>query len=299
MSITLRLASGEDAVHLEQAARIQIGIDRLNDAVPVIAVPVSAPDPVSDLLEALGAVLRRDDADAAVCPAGLLSAGLPPDVEVAAILRDTDPAYRWISRGKAGPGALPHGTSILTWDDVARAQILYRHPGFEVISAPGWTKVFEGLRQGTWGAACLPLEIVEAGSLWGLDSLRIPEDEIVPAIGQGSVALLVRAGSSDPLLKRLDEPGRANRLRLESVFWWNAMDVPSTVVTARACVAHGRARIEGLVVDADGRWMISDGAEAEERHGVVVARDVAQSCLEAAWRRRNQAARAVPGRVAS
>lgn len=296
---SLRLASGSDAILLKQAARLEEAIAGRCDGVSVVALPVEIPEQAAGLLETLGDLLRSGQADAAVCPAGLLSAGIPPGVELGALYEDLPPAYLWVASGCSGPGALPHGASVLTWDDVARAQILYRYPGLVVTSARGWTKVFEGLRHGTWDAACLPPEVVDPGSLWGLECSAIGVDEVMPAIGQGTAAVLVAGGSVDPAIPLLDDAPARKRLRLESIFWWNAMDVPSTVVTAHASLQGGRARVEGIVLEAEGLWMISDGGEAEADHGDFVARDVAQSCLEAAWSRWNRGAAVQAGRAAS
>ncbi|HXI04467.1 MAG TPA: hypothetical protein VNI57_14940, partial [Candidatus Saccharimonadales bacterium] len=240
--------------------------------------------------------------DAAVCPAGMMSAGLPPGVEVGAIFADGERAYRWVSCGRTGPGSLAHGATVVTWDDVSRAQILFRYPGLQVESARGWTKVFSGLRQGIWGAACLPPEVVDAGSLWGLDTGLIAIDEVMPAIGQGSAAILTPRAGVDPVVRGLNCPDRARRLRLESAFWWNVTDIPGTVVTASARFEEGRVIVEGLVAEADGAWLVSDRGEAGEAYAAAVVRDVADSCREMTWGRRARkeiAAHALHGRRAS
>ncbi len=296
---SIRLASGNDAVHLKQAARVEHALLEAGSGFRIVAVPVEGEGGSSLLLEALGERIVAGAAEAAVCPAGLLSSGLPPGVEIGAIFRDSSPAYMWVSCGRPGPGALPHGAMVVTWDDVARAQILFRYPNLHVTSARGWTRVFEGLRQGNWGAACLPPEVVEAGSLWGLDSGVIAESEVMPAIGQGAAALLIPSGTADPHLALLDDPDSRRSLRLESTFWWNAMDLPGSIVTARAVFEGERVRLEGLIAEAEGAWLITDSGEAPVAWGESMVRDLADSCRELAWRFKGMSGVPIRGRVAS
>jgi hypothetical protein len=89
------------------------------------------------------------------------------------------------------------------------------------------------------------------------------------------------------------------RLRLESIFWWNAMDVPGTVATAGVLVKGDRLVVEGIIVEADGQWLIRDSAEGTAQYGEMIARDVADSCRDLARKRLSLAGEPVPGRAAS
>lgn len=276
--MVIRVASGDHPICLGQAARVERLLGALPGSPEVVAVTVeSARDPALQI-ERLAWTLRQRQADAAVTLAACLAVGLPQGIEVGAVLRGSDPRYFFVSLERGALSELEKGAEVVTWDAVCRAQVLYRYPHLNVEPVRSWAGLHEGLRHGEWAAACLPPEVVEAGSDWGLRTEEIDVDEVVPAIGQGDLALLIPEGERSSLVTAVNQDETMARLRLESAFWWQAMEICGTVATARAVLSDGTVELTGIIADAEGAWLVGDTARGPELSDEAIAQELAESC---------------------
>jgi hydroxymethylbilane synthase len=181
-------------------------------------------------------------------------------------------------------------SKIATCDEISRAQILHRFPRLTTEVVPPSPDVFEGLRDGTWGAACLPPEILDVGSLAGLKSEPIPEGKVLPAVGQGVVALLVRTGSETlpRWLAGLNDRDLEHRLTLENLFVSLVGGEADCVVTARAGRAGSNVELTGMLGQRDGEWLVLVQSEAVPGKAEQTVRRLADSCLCLARQRRSE-----------
>jgi len=279
---TIRLASGDHPIDLRRSAVVERSMRALGDDVDVIAVLVEAAKDPSAYVERLADSLFRQEADAAVCPAGFLSGGAPQGIEVGAVFQEGDPSYICLAVGEPNLEDLDPGARVASWDSVARAQILYHYPELDVMAHRSWSGLFEGLRHGSWAAACLPPDVLEAGTRWGLHAATIDQNKILPAIGQADVAILTLAGYAHPLVTALNDPATESRLRFECAFWRCAMEVPGSVAAAKATLGGDMVSVTGIIAATDGSWLVRDEGESSLQFGRFVAEDVAESCKRAA-----------------
>ncbi len=274
----IRIASGDHPICLGQAARVERALRALPESPEVVAVTVeSARDPALQI-ERLAWRLHQGQADAAVCIAACLAVGLPQGIEVGAVLRGSDPRYFFVSLGKGALRELEEDAKVVTWDAVCRAQVLHGYPYLNVEPVRSWAGLHEGLRHGEWAAACLPPEVVQAGSTWGLRTEEIDVEEVMPAIGQGDLALLIPEGERHPLVTSVNQDDTMARLRLESAFWWQALEACNTVATARVVLSNGAVELTGIIADADGAWLVRDTARGPELSDEAIAQELAESC---------------------
>jgi hydroxymethylbilane synthase len=291
----LRLATTSNPMALAQAARIGYRLETVLRPLAVVEVFVETPmDPVRQIAR-LGERLLDGSADAALCPASRLPAGLPHGVVVGALIRDRDPRYRIVAPLRPDLAALPHHARVVVCDPVARAQIRHRFPRLQVETAPPGWEIFAGLRHRAWDAACLPPEGFDVGSVSGLCTEAVPPEELLPAVGQGKVALLIRAevGELHDRLSGITDRDMETALGGERAFLSGVAHVPGTVATARVIRAGWAAEVIGLLIQADGEWEWREQARTPLDSLMETARRMAAAGVERARHPRGAAKREV------
>ena len=135
---------------------------------------------------------------------------------LAAVTRRHDPSDVLVSDGRYTLDGLPQGAVVATSSLRRRAQLLHHRPDLEVVGIRGNvdTRVRK-MREGAADAVVLARAGLER---LGLDAPHtvIPPDVVLPAVGQGALAVAAlqitrcadRAGGSEP---RADGEGRARR----------------------------------------------------------------------------------------
>jgi hydroxymethylbilane synthase len=227
---------------LEQALRdgeIELAVHSLKD------LPTEQPEGI-----AIGAVCLREDArDCAVVRDGLTLGGLPPGASV--------------------------GTSSLR----RSAQLRVQHPQLEARSIRGNvdTRV-QAVREGRFDAVLLAAAGVRRLGLAAEVSEWLDEREIVPAPGQGALAVQCRAGDDAvlTLLAAIADPAARAATDAERAFL-RALDAGCTAPVgaharsldaadrASATLEHGEGhvRMNGLVASVDGRTVVRVSGEGE------------------------------------
>jgi hydroxymethylbilane synthase len=282
---TLRLACTSSPMARAQAARAAGRIASRLRSLLVAEVLVETPVNPAKQIERIAEKIRDGAADAGICSAASLDSTLPHGVIVAALHRDRDPRYRLVSPERPSLQALPGHARVVTCDPVSRGQIRHRHPRLQVdLAAPSW-EVFAGLRHRAWDAACLPPEIFDVGSLAGLSSELLAVEEVLPAVGQGMVALLARADDARTRerLAEAGDPGLEAALGAERAFLSAASGgLLDAAAAARAVPSGWWMELTGLLVHLDGRWLASGSARPALESAATEALRLAESCREKA-----------------
>jgi hydroxymethylbilane synthase len=283
---SFRLASGSEAWEIRIASRVQRLMESSDDAPRIVSVRATeGTAPTAACFELL-TMLQRGEADGVALPASGLPRRLPSGVILGAILADRDALYRCLSRGRPRLSLLPIGSRVGAWDLSARAQVLARHPGFRIEIVRGRSDLAEGLRHGLWAAACLPPEVIDVGSFWGLKIENLASEEVLPAAGQGAIALLVASSNiaARRAASRIDDSSTRRCVSAERTFVREAFEFPGSVSAVLSSSDQGMIDLNGMIADGEGRWMARDGARAENGFGEIVAREVAEACGELAHR---------------
>ena len=278
---------------LAQAARVGHRIATRLDSLMVVEVFVETPMDPEKQVGRIAEKVRDCVADAGVCYASRLGPALPDGMVLAALLRDRDPRYRCVSPERPILAGLPGHARVVTCDAVSRAQIRHRYPRLQVdLAAPSW-EIFAGLRHRAWDAACLPPEIFDVGSLAGLSSELIAPEEVVPAVGQGVVAILARSDDDRvrARLAEIDDPDLGVALRAERAFLADVSGMMQGAATARAVPGARGVELTGVLAHREGDWLVSLEGRAALGLEIREARRLAESCLERAARKTGEAVR--------
>jgi hydroxymethylbilane synthase len=204
-------------------------------------------------------------------------------LEIAAVPPREDPADAWIGAGTSLADA-PEGARVGTVSLRRRAQLLAARPDLRVLDLNGNVDTrLRKLADGDYDAI-----ILAAAGLrrLGRDSeigFRVPEDRMVPAAGQGALAIQVRSGDEETaaaVAAISDEASfaalvaeRACFTRLDADCW--------TPIGVHAKLAGDVLRIGAFVGLPDGGEWIRDELEADARDPKAAGKELAERLLGA------------------
>jgi hydroxymethylbilane synthase len=203
----------------------------------------------------------------------------PPEwVDLAAFTLRRDPSDVLVSDGRHTLEDLPQGAVVATSSQRRRAQLLYRRPDLEVVGIRGNvdTRVRK-MREGAADAVVLARAGLER---LGLDAPHtvIPADTVLPAVGQG--ALAVATLHDHPLrglVRRVLNHGPTERSVLAERAMLRALEGGCSVPVGAISAVRGTVvRLRGVVVSPDGALAYRGEAEGEEPEevGERLARDL-------------------------
>ena len=192
--------------------------------------------------------------------------GLPEGISLAAVTRRHDPSDVLVSDDRYTLEDLPHEAVVATSSLRRRAQLLHHRPDLKIVGIRGNvdTRVRK-LREGAADAVVLARAGLER---LGLDAPHtiIPPDVVLPAVGQGALAVATRR--DDPLgvpirgalnHKPTERAVLAERAMLRTLE--GGCRVP---VGASSAVEGSVVRLGGVVISADGALVYRGEAEGEE-----------------------------------
>jgi hydroxymethylbilane synthase len=199
--------------------------------------------------------LRAGRADLAVHSLKDLETRLPAGLELAAILPREDPRDAFLARGALRFATLSYGAKVGTSSLRRRAQLLWRRPDLRVVPLRG--NVDTRLRK---------LCGLERLGRAGLASEILEPEAMLPAVGQGALAVECRAGDEavHALLRPLDDPDTALCAGAERAMLAALDGSCRTPVAGLAEIAGGRLTIRGLLATSDGSAVIR-----ARREGVI------------------------------
>ena len=279
----MRIATRGSALALTQARWVA---DRLGGAELVEASSDGEPGDKSRFVRGVERVLLDAGAEIGVHSAKDLPGTMPEGLEIAAVPEREDPADVWIGAGGSLDDA-PEGARVGTASLRRRAQLLTARPDLRVEELHG--NVDTRLRKLADGD--LDAIILAAAGLRRLGreseiGFAIPVDAMVPAAGQGAMALQVRA----------DDEGT-----IESTAAINDLQAMRELTAERTVVAlleatcasplGAHARVEGtrIAIDAfvglpDGSEWLRDRHEASAEEPALAGAELAQRLLGAGAR---------------
>jgi hydroxymethylbilane synthase len=225
-------------------------------------------------------------ADLAVHSAKDLPARVPPEFALVAVPERADSRDAFVSDGRfESLAALPRGARVGTGSARRGAQLLAWRPDLTVVPLRGNVATrIQRLREGSEGAG-LRLDAVVLACA-GLDRLgltaqvdeRIAPERLLPAVGQGTLALETRAGAGlGADLAAITHADSARALRAERALLARLEGDCSVPLAGFAePLADGGLRLRGIVASPDGARIVrAEGTGADpEALGVAVADDL-------------------------
>ncbi len=279
----MRIATRGSALALTQARWVA---DRLGGAELVEASSDGEPGDKSRFVRGVERTLLAGEAELGVHSAKDLPGTMPEGLEIAAVPPREDPADVWIGAGSSLEDA-PEGARVGTASLRRRAQLLAARPDLRVEELHG--NVDTRLRKLADGK--LDAIVLAAAGLRRLGreaeiGFSIPTDRMVPAAGQGSLALQVRAE---------DEETTDTASAINDLSAMRELTAERTVVTlleatcASPLGAHARCLGDRIAIDAfvglpDGSEWLRDSLEGDAEQPTLAGAELVQRLVGAGAR---------------
>ncbi|RMI03667.1 MAG: hydroxymethylbilane synthase [Calditrichaeota bacterium] len=210
--------------------------------------------------------LLRGDIDLAVHSLKDLPTTLPEGLTIAAITERWDVRDALISRAGATLKALPRGAVVATGSLRRKAQLLHHRPDLRIVDLRGNLNTrFRKFQESDWEGMILATAGVERLGWQDRIAERISTDIILPAVGQGSFAVVCREG--DEQIQALVQPvhhrpsalaGYAERALLRTLE--GGCHVP---IGAHARVEGGQFVGTACIGSLDGRRLVRESLSRE------------------------------------
>jgi hydroxymethylbilane synthase len=184
-----------------------------------------------------------------------LETWLPDGVEIACILPRDDPRDAFLSRTASSFAALPQGAVVGTASLRRQAQLLRRRPDLKVVPIRGNANTrIRKLETGEVDATLLALCGLQRIGLADRATEILPFDIMLPAVGQGALAVECRTGDASVrhLLAPLHDPLSAACAVAERAMLAVLDGSCHTPIAALAEITGDRLAIEGRLLTVDG-----------------------------------------------
>lgn len=264
------------------ASELDVAISPMNDRALVDAErqAVAAHEPARE---------GRSDAvhpiDAAVHSLKDLPGRLDPRLTLAAVPEREDPRDALISRHGLRLMELPEGAVVATSSLRRRAQILHLRPDVRIVDIRGNvdTRLRKALAPDGPDAVVLAVAGLRRLGLDGRITEILPVDVLTPAVGQGALAVEVRADDrrTRRLLKPLDHVSTRQAVMAERAVLATLGGGCQVPLGAHAAVAQDGERLHliAVVASLDGKRLIRVERDGSLRRPVALGRSVARELL--------------------
>ncbi len=289
----LRLGARGSALSLAQAALVARSLAAAGVETDVVTVRTTgdrlsaAGSPIGwkgDFTRELDEALFAGGIDLAVHSLKDVPSSIPAGLTLAAVPPREDPSDVLIAHPSRKLADLPDGARVGTSSLRRRAQILAKRPDLEVVEARGNVDTrIRRLEEGRWDAIVLARAgLARLGRLDRISEI-FPQSVLLPAPGQGALAIVARAGDSDTcaVLSLLNDAGSRSEVDAERAFLAGLEAGCRAPVAARARVTEDRLELSGAVFSPDGLRALRDALEGLSRAAESIGRVLAERLLAA------------------
>jgi hydroxymethylbilane synthase len=280
---TLRLATRGSALALAQARQVA---ELLGGAELVEASSDGEPGDKSRFVRGVEQALLTGEAEVGVHSAKDLPGEQTEGLRIAAVPAREDPADVWIGAGSS-LDEVPEGARVGTASLRRRAQLLAARPDLRVQELHG--NVDTRLRRLAQGG--LDAIVLAAAGLRRLGreeeiGFAIPVSQMVPAPGQGALALQVRDGDEESAaaVRRCGDEAALRELTAERAAVAPLGASCTTPVGVHARIDGERLAIEAFVGLPDGTEWLRDRLEASAEDPAAAGRTLAERLMSAGAR---------------
>ena len=184
-----------------------------------------------------------------------METSLPPGLGIACVLARDDPRDVLVSRDGSGLDALPKGAKIGTASLRRRAQLLRHPPDLDIQPIRGNVDTRLGkLTAGEVDGLLLAMCGLERLDRAEVASEIIPIEVMLPAVGQGALAIEARTDADDvrELLAPLHDPASAACVHAERALLAALDGSCRTPIAGYAELSGDRLSLKGILLSADG-----------------------------------------------
>ncbi len=294
MSAPLRIGTRGSALALWQTERVRALLAERGFATERLEIKTTGDVVLDRPLSQIGSkalfTKQLDDAmlegriDAAVHSLKDLPTEMPDGLALAAVGLREDPRDALVGRGPIRWQDIPPDATIATSSLRRRAQLLRARPDLTIDDIRGNvdTRLAKLDRSATWAAIMLASAGLERLGFGARIGERLPFDLMLPAPGQGALAVTVRDGdarSAELVRAVVHDPRVSLAVSAERGFLNHLEGGCQVPVAAHAEVDGSRVRLHGRVVSLDGRQM-AEGRLAGEATDAASAAAIGAALAE-------------------
>jgi hydroxymethylbilane synthase len=279
----IRIATRSSALAMAQARLVS---ELLGGAELVEASSDGEPGDKSRFVRGVERALLAGEADVGVHSAKDLPGEMATGLEIAAVPRREDPADAWI-----GPGAslaeVPEGARVGTASLRRRAQLLAARPDLRVEELHGNVDTrLRKLADGELDAIVLAVAGLRRLGREREIAFALPTETMVPAAGQGALALQVRHGDAEATERcaRAADADAVRELTAERAAVALLQATCASPIGIHARVAGEALRIEAFVGLPDGSEWLRDRVEGDAKQPAAAGAHLAERLLGAGAR---------------
>jgi hydroxymethylbilane synthase len=274
----VRIATRGSALALTQARWVA---DRLGGAELVEASSDGEPGDKSRFVRGVERVLLAGEAEIGVHSAKDLPGEMPEGLEIAAVPPREDPADVWIGAGTSLDDA-PEGARVGTASLRRRAQLLAARPDLRVEELHGNVDTrLRKLEEGELDAIVLAAAGLRRLGREDEIGFAIPTDRMVPAAGQGALALQVRTedDATSDAATAINDLDAMRELTAERTVVTLLEATCASPLGAHARVEGAQLTIEAFVGLPDGSEWLRDRIETSAEEPTLAGAELVQRLL--------------------
>jgi hydroxymethylbilane synthase len=260
--LALRIATRGSQLALTQAGMVA---EMLGGAELVEVSSDGEPGDKSRFVRAVEQALLEGRADVGVHSAKDLPGEEVEGLEIAAVPPREDPLDAWIGAGASLEDA-PEGARVGTVSLRRKAQLLAARPDLRILDLNGNVDTrLRKLAEGDYDAIILATAGLRRLGREGEIGFRVPADRMVPAAGQGALAVQVRAGDEETAaaVRAINDEASFAQLQAERACFTRLDADCSTPIGVHATIDGDALRIGAFVGLPDGSEWIRDEIEAD------------------------------------
>jgi hydroxymethylbilane synthase len=265
----------------EPALRVEIEIIRTKGDI-IKDVPLTRVGDRGLFIKEIETALLEKRIDFAVHSMKDVPSQIPDGLILAVTTERLDPSDVLITRKVRCLGDLPQNATLATGSLRRRSQALAHRPDLQIVELRGnVTTRIAKFEKSSWDAVILAGAGLERLSISPPVAAKIPTEQMLPAVGQGALALETRSDDQDVIgrLLGLEHPPTAVAVRAERAFLRRLEGGCQVPIAALGTIRdNNHLALEGYIGTIDGTRFIRKRSEAPtsdaERLGTTLAEEI-------------------------
>jgi len=207
----------------------------------------------------------------------------PESLAIAAVTEREDARDVLVSRGKMPLSDLPFGAKVGTSSVRRAAQMKYLRPDVQILELRGNLETrLRKAEGGDYDAVILAAAGIKRLGLEDRIAEHLPTEQFLPAVGQGALAVEIRADEGEIQSIVVPVTHRPTQLAVlaERSFLRVVGGGCSAPVAAYGRLEGNRLILDGMIASLDGQIMIKDRLEGEPARAISLGEEMAGRLLE-------------------
>jgi len=204
-------------------------------------------------------------------------------ITIGAVPKRADPHDVLISREKKRLAQLPPGSRIGTSSPRRKSQLLAARGDLEVVDIHGNVETrLRKLASGAYDAIVVAAAGLARLQLRGSATEVLPTNLMLPAVGQGALAIQSRNGDQEiiDLIAKIDDPQTRRETDAERAFAKKVGGNCKTPIAAYARAESTKLTIEGMIASPNGRMLVRGRVTSDNRKSAQIGEELARSLLD-------------------